>query len=175
MALQGATSSHSLTIVNLDDAEQTFPYSACPMPAVQTASLPEALWGTPLDPGAKPAPAANLVPGLATGIRFSPPPASAGSSVGPVDPESLITPLGGGFMALQPGSQQDPIAAPVADSGTILAIGANVASSDNVARQQRMIAALNGFGAAPPTDAPLVEVGQQAGTLYSQPPLRAAA
>ena len=143
------------------------------MPQVQTASLPEALWGTPLSDGAQPTPAAKLIPYLATGIRFAPPPASAGASLGPFDPGVLLTPLGGGYLALQPGAQHDPMTAPVADRGSIQAICDGVASSANVQIQQAMVAVLGNLGLAPPTAAPLAMLGQQAGTLFAQPPLSA--
>lgn len=173
MAAKGCTSKHAITLYSVDDGNQPVDLTPWPLPLVQTAALPQALWGEPLPDSAQPAPAAKLVPGLATGIQFAPPPASAGAAVGPVDPDSLITPLGGGYMALQPGSQQDPLTAPVEDKDSIQAIIDNVASPANVQNQQAIFAALGTLGAAPPTDAPLVQLGALAGTLFAQPPLSA--
>jgi hypothetical protein len=172
MAATGCTSVHTITLFDVDN-NQPVDLSAWPVPQVQTASLPEALWGTPLSDGAQPTPAARLIPCLATGIRFAPPPASAGASLGPIDPGLLLTPLGGGYLALQPGAQQDPLTAPVADQGSIQSICDGVASSANVQIQQAMVAVLGNLGLAPPTAAPLAMLGQQAGTLYAQPPLSA--
>lgn len=173
MGAKGCTSEHGITLLDVDNDNQPLDLSSWPLPLVQTASLPEALWGEPLADKAQPAPAARLVPWLATGVRFAPPPASAGASIGPVDPDSLITPLGGGYMALQPDTQQDPISAPVEDKDTIQAIIDNVASAANVQTQQAIFAALHAVGAQPPTDAPLVQLGQQAGVIFTQPPLKA--
>lgn len=173
MAASDCTSIHTVTLVDVDNDDQPVDLSAWPAPRVRTAALPEALWGTPLADGQQPAPTARLVADLATGIQFAPPPASAGASLGPIDPETLITPLGGGYMALRPSRQQDPITAPVEDRRSITAIIADVASVANIQVQQAMVAALGDLGVAPPTDAPLVRLGEQAGTLYAQPPLSA--
>jgi hypothetical protein len=179
MGAQGVTSVHTITIRAVDDDNALVDLSGWPTPVVQTANLPEALWGVPLGKDAQgkdaqPAPAAKLVAGLATGARFGPPPARAGASIGPIDPAALITPLDGGYMPLRPKVQQDPIGPPVADSGSILVIVNTVASAASVQAQQAQFAALSRFGAAPPTHAPLARLGQQAGTLFAQPPLRAA-
>jgi hypothetical protein len=129
MGLKGVSSSHVISIVAVDDGNKTLPLTGWPAPAVITASLPEALWGQPLDDTARPSPDAKLVPGLATGLRFAPPGAKVGATIGPLDPEAMLTPLGGGHMPLIPASQADPIAAPVVDAGTIAAIRTTVGTA----------------------------------------------
>ena len=144
------------------------------MPSVQTAALPEALWGTPVDDTAAPAPTANLIGDLPAGLVFAPPPATAGAAVGPVDPGVLLTPLGAGYLPLSPASQADPIAEPVADSGSIQLIADGVASGPSVRAQRELIDVLARYQAAPPTSAPLTRLGHQAGAVFAQPPMRTA-
>jgi hypothetical protein len=185
MGLGDVTSTHTITITPVD-ADRSAPLAAdsgsglplaltdWPTPTVLSASLPEALWGTPIANTHAPAPAAKLIGPLPTGLSFSPPAASAGNAVGPLDPDSLVTKLGTGIMPLTPATQSDPIAQPVVDTGSIAAIAADVASQASVTAQQNLVAALTGYGAAPPTSAPLVELGRQAGAVFSQPPMRSA-
>jgi len=119
-------------------------------------------------------PSAGTVRGLPTGLMFTPPPAAAGRGVGPVDPASLIDPLGGGYMPLHPDQQHDAIPPPVVDAHSITEIMSTLASPATLKTQQELVAALKGFGAAPPSSAPLTELAKQAGSLFSQAPLRAA-
>ncbi len=172
MGESGVTSTHAITLTPAGESPASL--SGWPTPTIQTAALPEALWGAPIPNSASPAPAAKLVDGLPTGLVFSPPPATAGSAIGPVDPDSLVTPLAGGVYPLAPASQADPMPEPVADTGTILAIAADVASAASIAVQASLVAALADVGAAPPTSAPLTQLGQQAGSLFAQPPMRTA-
>lgn len=167
MGATGVTSALTVTIFGVD-------LTTWPVPSVQSAAQPEALWGSPIPDSAAPAPAANLVPGLVTGVTFAPPPAIAGAAAGPVDPDSLISPLGFGELPLRPASQGDPIAEPVADPGTILAIASGVASPASVRAQQALVSVLAGYQAGPPTSAPLTGLGNEAGAVFSQPPMRTA-
>ena len=109
-----------------------------------------------------------------TGIRLAAPSATAGQAIGPVDPTSLINPLGGGYIPLNPGTQRDPIPAPVVDANTITEIMATLVSPATLQTQQALIAALTRFGAAPPTSSAPTKLAQQAGSLFSQAPLKAA-
>lgn len=143
-----------------------------PAPSVQSSALPEALWGTPIADTDAPAPAAELIRGLPTGVVFAPPPTAAGAAVGPFDPGSLISPVGQGVLPLRPASQADPIAGPVADAGSIQAIAADVDSDASVVAQAQLVSLLASYGAAPPTNAPLTQLGQQAGAVFAQPPMR---
>jgi hypothetical protein len=190
MGASGVTSTCTITITALD-AGQPEALASWPAPTVQTASLPEALWGKPIAGKDAPAPTARLIENLPTGLTFAPPAASAGSAIGPVDPGGLVAPVGHGAMPLAPAQKLDPIAAPTAEPGSIAAptadpesiaaptaepesiaaIAAGVASPASVLAQQRLVAALGAYGAAPPTSAPLVELGRQAGAVFSEPPL----
>ena len=173
MKLSGVSSIHSVALTSVDE-KKDIDLSTWPAPAGQTASLPESLWGAPISDSATPAPAAATVPNLTTGIQFEPPPAAPGPTIGPVDPSSLIDPLGGGYMALTPGSQHDPIPAPVVDANSISEIMTTLAAPATLQTQQSLVSALQRLGAAPPTSAPLTQLAQQAGTLFSEAPLRAA-
>ena len=72
MGVASATSSHSISITSVDNPELPLNFAEWST-SVQTASLPEAMWGTPLADSAAPAPKANLVPGLANAVCFRPP------------------------------------------------------------------------------------------------------
>jgi hypothetical protein len=170
MGATGITAALDLTITPVD-AQATV---AWPAPTVQSSSLPEALWGAPLDAHAAPAPTAKLIDDLPTGLAVSAPAATQGSAVGPVDPASIVTPLGTGIQPLLPAKQPDPIAEPVADPGSIAAIATGVASAAAITAQADLVAALAALGAAPPTSAPLTRLGAQAGGVFSQPPMRSA-
>lgn len=167
MSASNVTSALTVTVSGADLA-------TWPVPSIQTAALPEALWGTPVDDTAAPAPTANLIGDLPAGLVFAPPPATAGAAVGPVDPGVLLTPLGAGYLPLSPASQADPIAEPVADSGSIQLIADGVASGPSVRAQRELIDVLARYQAAPPTSAPLTRLGHQAGAVFAQPPMRTA-
>lgn len=167
MGATGVSSALTITISGVD-------LTSWPGPSVQSSAQPEALWGSPIPDSASPAPAANLIPGLVTGLSFAPPPAAAGAAAGPVDPGSLISPLGLGELPLRPASQGDPIAEPVADPGSIQAIAAGVASLASVRAQQALVSVLADYQAGPPTSAPLTGLGDEAGAIFSQPPMRTA-
>lgn len=173
MKQTGVSSIHSVTLTSVDE-KKDIDLSTWPAPTGQTASLPESLWGAPIDDKATPAPAAATVPNLTTGIQFEPPPAAPGPTIGPVDPSSLIDPLGGGYLALTPSTQHDPIPAPVIDANSISEIMTTLAAPATLQTQQSLVSALQRLGAAPPTSAPLTQLAQQAGTLFSEAPLRAA-
>jgi hypothetical protein len=174
MGVTGATSTHSISIISVDDPTTPLNFAQWST-SVQTASLPEAIWGTPLADSAAPAPTANLVTGLATNLYFRPPRSAPGATLGPVDPASLITPLGGGYLPLDPSHQVDPIAPPTPDANSIVTVIADVASQTTTQVQQQLVAALAGYAAAPPTSAPLTRFGEQAGTQFAQPPMLAGA
>jgi hypothetical protein len=168
MGASQATSPFTITVSGVDDLA-TWPVS------VQSSALPEALWGKPIADDASPSAAAELIGGLPTGVVFAPPPARTGAGVGPFDPGSLVSPVGqGGVLPLRPASQADPVAAPVPDAGSIKAIADNVASGASVAAQARLVSVLAGYAAAPPTNAPLAKLGDQAGAVFAQPPMRTA-
>jgi hypothetical protein len=173
MKLTGVSSTQSVTLLSVDD-QRNIDLSTWPTPVTQTANLPEALWGAPLSDNSTPAPGAATVRGMPTGIRLAAPSATAGAAIGPVDPTSLINPLGGGYIPLNPGTQRDPIAAPVVDANTITEIMTTLVSPATLQAQQALIAALTKFGAAPPTSSPPTKLAQQAGSLFSQAPLKAA-
>jgi hypothetical protein len=169
----GVSSVHAVTLIYIDE-NKDIDLSTWSTLKTETANLPEALWGVPLSDDSTPAPAAATIAGLPTGIRFTPPRASAGAAVGPLDPSSLIDPLGGGYMPLNPSAQPDAIPAPVVDANSITEIMTTLASPAMLKVQQALVAALTGFGAAPPTSAPLTQLAKQAGSLFSEAPLRAA-
>ena len=173
MKQQGVTSIHSVTLTSIADNKE-IDLTKWPAPVAQTSNLPEALWGAPISDSSTPSPTAATVRNLATGIQFAPPPAAAGPTVGPVDPASLVGPLGGGYMPLNPSTQRDPIAAPVVDADSITKIMATLAAPATLQTQQSLVTALQRFGVAPPTSAPLTKLAQQAGSLFSEAPLRAA-
>jgi hypothetical protein len=173
MKQTGVSSVHSVTLTSVDE-KKDIDLSTWPQHVAQTGNLPEALWGEPISDSSTPAPAAATIPNLTTGIQFEPPPAAAGPSVGPVDPSSLIDPLGGGYQPLKPTTQKDPIPAPVIDANSITLIMTTLAAPATLQTQQSLVAALQRFGAGPPTSAPLTQLAQQAGSLFSQAPLRAA-
>src|SRR5206468_3779124 len=114
-----------------------------------------------------PPPKAGVVADLQTGLRFTPPPASAGAVVGPFDPAGLIMPLGGGYLPL--GDARDPISAPTFDAGSLGRIATTLQAPP--AAQQELLAALQTLGAAPPSSAPLTALGAKAGHFFTQPPL----
>ena len=145
-----------------------------PAPSVQSSALPEALWGAPIEGKAAPAPDANLIKSLPTALIFAPPPASAGATAGPFDPDSLISPLEPGSLPLRPASQADPIAEPVPSAESIQKVAADVASQPSINAQGALVAALARYAAAPPTSAPLTELGKQAGAVFTEPPMLAA-
>jgi hypothetical protein len=167
MGATGVTSAFTVTVSGVD-------LTTWPVPSVQSSALPEALWGKPIADTDTPAPAAELIRGLPTGVVFAPPPTATGAAVGPFDPGTLISPVGRGVLPLRPASQADPIAGPVADPGSIRAIAADVASDSSVQAQGRLVSVLAGYAAAPPASAPLTKLGQQAGAVFAQPPMRAA-
>lgn len=167
------TSVHAVKLTFVDEKKDRDLTTWRP-PVTQTANLPEALWGAPLHDDATPAPTAATIPGLQTGVSLTAPPATAGAVVGPLDPASLIDPLGGGFMPLVPATQADPIAAPVVDTNSITEITNSLASPNAIQFQQKLVTALAQVGAAPPTSAPLTQLAKQAGSLFSQAPLRTA-
>jgi hypothetical protein len=178
MSVSGVTCAHTITVTPQDTVEnegveqvQPLPLTDWPAPAVQIASRPEALWGQPIPETASPAPTAKLITNLAVGLTFAPPPATAGAAVGPLDPSTLVSPIGNGEMPLDPSAQADPIAEPVPDKDSILAIIADVASHDAILAQQALVTVLSSYEAPPPTSDPLTELGQQAGALFSQPPM----
>jgi hypothetical protein len=173
MGLQGVKSEHSVTLTYLDE-NKDIDLATWPTPATQTANLPEALWGAPLKDKEKPAPAAETIRGLPTGLTFTTPPATAGAAIGPVDPSSLVDELGGGYMPLHPAQQSDAIPAPVVDANSITEIMSTLASQATLQAQQALVTALKGFAAAPPSSAPLAELAKRAGSLFSEAPLRAA-
>jgi len=173
MKQQGISSIHSVTLTSIDE-KKDIDLSTWPTPVAQTSNMPEALWGAPINDNSTPAPAAATIPNLTSGIQFTPPSASAGPTIGPVDPENLIDPLGGGYMPLTPSTQRDPIPAPVVDANSITAIMTTLTAPATLQTQQSLVAALQKFGTAPPTSAPLTQLAQQAGSLFSQAPLRAA-
>jgi hypothetical protein len=169
----GVTSTHSVKLTFVD-GNKDIVLSTWPTPVTQTANLPEALWGAPIDDKSTPAPAAATIPGLPTGVSLTAPPATAGAVIGPIDPAQLIDQLGGGFMPLTPATQADPIAAPVVDTNSIIEIIDSLASPNAIKFQQNLVTALTGFSAAPPTSSPLTQFASQAGSLLSQAPLRTA-
>lgn len=173
MQQTGVTSTHSVKLTFVDEKEDIV-LSKWPTPVTQTANLPEALWGAPIDDKSTPAPAAATIPGLPTGVSLTAPPARAGAAIGPVDPAKLVDLLGGGFMPLTPATQTDPIPAPVVDTNSITEIISSLASPTSIHFQQNLVTALTGFSAAPPTSSPLTQLAQQAGSLFSQAPLRTA-
>lgn len=173
MKLTGVSSTQSVTLLSVDD-KRDIDLTTWPTPVTQTANLPEALWGAPLNDKSTPAPAATTIRGVPTGIRLAAPSATAGQAIGPVDPTSLINPLGGGYIPLNPGTQRDPIPAPVVDANTITEIMTTLVSPATLQAQQALVAALTRFGAAPPTSSAPTKLAQQAGSLFSQAPLKAA-
>lgn len=173
MKLKGVNSTQTVTLVSVDD-KRDVDLSTWPAPVTQTANLPEALWGAPLADNSTPAPAASTIRGVPTGIRLAAPSATAGKAIGPVDPTSLINPLGGGYIPLNPGTQRDPIPAPVVDANTITEIMTTLVSPATLQTQQALIGALTKLGAAPPASSPPTKLAQQAGILFSQAPLKAA-
>jgi hypothetical protein len=172
MGVAEATSEHTITITG--DESGPVDLAAWPAPEARTSKLPEALWGDPLHDDVQPAPKAKLVEGLATAVAFAAPSATVGAAVGPVDPASLVGPLGGGYQPLDAQRQAEPIAPPVHDAGAIKAIRDGIASDASKRAQTALVRALAGYGAAPPTNAPLEAVGEQAGVLFAQAPLLAA-
>jgi len=173
MKQTGVNSVHSVTLTSVDE-KKDIDLSTWPQHVAQTGNLPEALWGEIIIDSSTPALNTGTIPSLTTGIQFEPPPAAAGPSVGPVDPSSLIDPLGGGYQPLKPTTQKDPIPAPVIDANSITSIMTTLAAPATLQTQQSLVAALQRFGAGPPTSAPLTQLAQQAGSLFSQAPLRAA-
>jgi len=166
MGASAATSPFTITVSGVPNLA-TWPVS------VQSSALPEALWGKPITDDAAPAAAAGLIDGLPTGVVFGPLPASAVAGIGPFDPGSLISPVGqGAVLPLRPASQADPIAAPVPDAGSIKAIADNVASGASRTAQAQLVSVLASYAATPPTSAPLTKLGDQAGAVFAQPPMR---
>lgn len=173
MAATGITSTHAVTLTSIDESQEMDLSTWTQVP--QTRSLPEAMWGTPIPSGGTPAPSSAPIAGLPVGVQLIPPPASVtGDSPGAMNTTSLIDPLGGGYQPLTPASQADPIPAPVVDPTVIATIMTTLATSTAQATQQKLITALTSFAAAPPTNAPLTELMNQAGQTFSQAPLRAA-
>jgi hypothetical protein len=172
MAASGVTSAHSLTLTSIDEKKEINLSNWTQVP--QTRNLPEAMWGPPLPPDTTPAPSSATIPGLPTGVQLIAPPASIGATPGPMELADLVDPLGGGYQPLTPGSQADPIPAPVADSTIIATITTTLGSAAAQTAQTGLVAALTSFKAAPPTSALLSQLAQQAGHTFSQAPLRAA-
>jgi hypothetical protein len=172
MGLSKVTSSLHVTLVN--QTERIAVDLTAWTQLTETSNVPEALWGAPVPKGSTPQARARTIPNLPTGVRLIAPPASAGQTPGAMDLSSLIDPLGGGYDPLTPVTQTDPIPAPVADDGDIVAtIMRTLASADAQAAQQGLVAALTAVGAAPPTSALLTRLAERAGEAYAQPPLRA--
>ncbi|HEY0035582.1 MAG TPA: DUF6603 domain-containing protein [Longimicrobium sp.] len=172
MGVSATTSAQSVTLTFLDENEPVNLSTWTQVP--QTRNLPEAMWGAPVDPGGTPAPSAATIPNLLVGAQLQPPPAVLGASPGPMDIGSLVNPLGAGWLPLTPGTQADPIAAPVVDANVIGTMATTLASPAARDAQQGLIAALAGLGAAPPTSALLTQLAQRAGESFSQAPLRTA-
>ena len=92
--------------------------------------------------------------------------------IGPFDPATLITPLGGGYLPLTPATQADPVPAPALSNDSILQIGKTLAASGTQQPQQAILAALRGYDAAPPgVAAPLTRLAEQAGICFQQSPM----
>jgi hypothetical protein len=172
MNLAAVTSAHTVTVTSIDE-NKPLDLSAWSQ-APQSQNLPEALWGAPLATGTTPAPNSATIPGLPTGVQLRAPPAIAGGSPGAVNIASLVDPLGGGYQPLTPGSQADPIPAPVTDATVITTLMNTLASPAAQTAQNGLIAALSRLQAAPPTHALLVKLAQRAGESFTQAPLRAA-
>ncbi|MBU1816033.1 MAG: hypothetical protein KKB08_04630 [Gammaproteobacteria bacterium] len=172
MEVVSATSVHSISLFDLE-LNQEHDLSGWTQ-APQTSNLPEAMWGAPLAKGATPAPSSAMVSGLPTGVRLFAPPASVGASPGAMDMNQLLDPLGGGFLAIQPGSQADPIAAPVVNAQSIQTIADTLSSTAAQNAQTLMLAALADLQAMPPTHDLLSQLAAEAGQAFAQAPLLAA-
>jgi hypothetical protein len=172
MAASGVTSAHSVALTSIDENKPVNLSNWTQVP--QTRNLPEAMWGAPLPRDTTPAPSSATIPGLPTGVQLIAPPASIGATPGPMELAGLVDPLGGGYQPLTPGSQTDPIPAPVVDATIIATITTTLGSPAAQTAQTGLIAALTAFKAAPPTSALLSQLAQQAGHTFSQAPLRAA-
>ena len=168
MGLSAVDSTHNVTIYCIDE-KKNVDLSAWTR-TTQTASLPKAMWGEPLTGKDSPAPTAETIPNLPTGFRLAAPSAKAGAQVGPLDPTKLVTELGGGYLPLIPATP-DPIQAPKSDSGSIGTIATTLASPASQQTQKDIVAALARLDAAPPTSAPLIQLSQRAGRVFTQPPL----
>jgi hypothetical protein len=171
MQLSGVVSTHNVKLHFVDNNEDKDLSTWAPV--VQTGKLPEALWGKPLPAKAAPAPSAAVISGLPTGMQFAAPPATAGPAVGPFDANDLIMPLGGGYMPLDPAHQRDPIPSPSVDSQALRKVIKTLKQGWPDAGKE-LLAKLQTLGAAPPTSAPLIALGDMAGRVFPQPPMLAA-
>jgi hypothetical protein len=171
MQLSGVVSTHNVKLHFVDNNEDKDLSTWAPV--VQTGKLPEALWGKPLPAKAAPAPSHAVISGLPTGIQFAAPPATAGPAVGPFDANDLIMPLGGGDMPLDPAHQRDPIPSPSVDSQALREVIKTLKQGWPDAGKE-LLAKLQTLGAAPPTSAPLIALGDMAGRVFPQPPMLAA-
>ncbi|HEY3897937.1 MAG TPA: DUF6603 domain-containing protein [Chthoniobacter sp.] len=170
MSVTGVTSTHTITLTNIDDSKQIDLSTWTQTP--QARALPEAMWGTPVPRGQRPAPSSATIGGLPVGVQLIAPPATVGKSPGAVDISSLIDPLGSGVQPLKPDVQRERIPAPRPDPHVIAAIGKSLASTQSQKLQKQLVAALAGMGAAPPTSDPFVNLMEEAGQAFSQEPLR---